>query len=96
MVIDHINGLKSDNRIVNLRNVSQSINTKNCKKSSNNTSGVNGVYWNRVVNKWEASMMVDYKKIVIGYFSNFEDAKEARNTSDIENGFYANHGKRFH
>lgn len=44
--IDHINGDSLDNRISNIRLVSQKINAQNSKMKSTNTSGVNGVVLN--------------------------------------------------
>jgi len=41
--IDHINGSSSDNRVGNLRVVSQAVNSRNQKKMKNNTSRVTGV-----------------------------------------------------
>jgi len=41
--IDHINGIRGDNRIANLRSVSVSENRKNMRISSMNTSGIQGV-----------------------------------------------------
>jgi hypothetical protein len=41
--IDHINGVRNDNRIENLREVSSSTNHRNQKKREDNVSGVNGV-----------------------------------------------------
>ena len=51
-VIDHINGKRSDNRIDNLRDVSQKINARNTKQphKNNKSSGVLGVSWDK--NKW--------------------------------------------
>lgn len=45
MVIDHINGDPWDNRIENLRMVTQKQNVQNAKKSKRNTSGTTRVYW---------------------------------------------------
>ena len=42
-VCDHLNGNNSDNRLENLRIVDVKLNTKNKKKSKNNTSGTTGV-----------------------------------------------------
>ena len=43
--IDHINGDRADNRLVNLRAVTRQENMKNRCLSKNNKSGTTGVYW---------------------------------------------------
>lgn len=72
--IDHINGVKYDNRIVNLREVSQSCNTKNCGNLASNKSGVKGVYWNRAGGKWRAQITVMGKKYELGSYGDFDEA----------------------
>lgn len=47
--IDHVNGDKLDNRLVNLRIIASEKNTRNSKRRSDNTSGIGGVY--RLTNK---------------------------------------------
>lgn len=44
-IVDHINGIKSDNRINNLRLVNEHQNVRNAKRYSNNTTGTVGVYF---------------------------------------------------
>ncbi len=46
-MIDHINGIRDDNRIENLRAVSNQENSRNVNKSTNNTSGYLGVCWDK-------------------------------------------------
>ena len=52
--VDHINRDKTDNRIVNLRNVSPAINTRNGSKSSRNNSGKVGVSYCETTQIWRA------------------------------------------
>ena len=53
-VLDHINGLRWDNRIENLRCVTRSVQNKNCQRRSNNTSGVTGVSYHSKQQVWSA------------------------------------------
>ena len=89
---DHINGDRSDNRLANLREVSESENRRNRGKYSNNTSGVTGVYWKKGANKWSAYIRTKGKPHHLGYFSFFEEAVKARKQAEIEHGFHPNHG----
>lgn len=75
--IDHINRIKNDNRIENLRDVSRSENKQNTLLNSANTSGFKGVSFKSELNKWYAQICLNKKKIHIGYFVNKEDAAKA-------------------
>lgn len=75
--IDHINRIRTDNRIANLREASRSENLQNTTLSASNKSGVKGVSFNTRVGKWVAQICVNKKKTHIGYFSKIEDAKQA-------------------
>lgn len=76
--IDHINEIKSDNRIVNLRDVDRCSNLRNqSNPQKNNKSGLRGVHWDRKKEKWVAQMSVSKKKIHLGYF---DDCNEAYKT----------------
>ena len=91
--IDHINHDGMDNRIENLRSVSNEENMKNRTLQSNNKSGVNGVSWFKNMNKWVAKIAVDNKDKHLGYFIDFNDAVRARKLAEIKFKFHANHGK---
>ena len=92
--IDHINGNRSDNRIENLRDVSQSCNSKNQKISTKNKSGVIGVCWNKAMGKWRSTIMSDKGvNIHIGYFSDLADATLERLEAELEYGYHKNHGR---
>jgi len=91
--IDHINGDRADNRWSNLRSVSRSVNAKNACLRSNNTSGQMGVFWAKQIGRWRAVIWVDGKRISLGCFIGFEDAKAARKDAEIKHGFHNNHGR---
>jgi hypothetical protein len=79
-MLDHINRIKSDNRIENLRIVSFSENRQNIGKLSNNKSGFKGVWFHKVNKNWCASISVDKKNCHIGSFATKEEAYEAYKT----------------
>jgi hypothetical protein len=88
--IDHINGVRDDNRIENLRDVGYVENARNAKKNSNNTSGFGGVMRNK--NSWVAVVSIGHKVRYLGTFKNFDDAVEARIKANTELGFTERHG----
>ena len=92
--IDHINGIRHDNRIKNLRDVSMVQNARNSAKSSRNTSGVCGVSWAKRENKWSAQITLNYKKKHLGFFDDIEAAAVARKAAEIKFGFSERHGKK--
>lgn len=79
--IDHINGEVSDNRLINLRQATRSLNCANRSILKSNTSGHKGVGWHKAVNKWVAKIGVDGKEIYLGAFSSKDDAIAAYTTA---------------
>lgn len=74
--IDHINGNKSDNRIYNLRCVTNATNHENVRKArSHNSTGVLGV--TKQGNRYVARIGVKGKYIHLGSFGNTDDASIA-------------------
>jgi hypothetical protein len=89
--IDHINGNRTDNRIANLRIATNTENSRNCKISKNNTSGVTGVTYHGVANKWLAQITVNRKNVYLGIFANKEDAiKTRKHAESLYFGGFAN------
>lgn len=88
--IDHINHDRSDNRIINLRDVPRTENAKNKSVHSHNTSGTTGV--GRTRGKWVAYIGTNGRHINLGVFADKESAVVARRNAEAEHGFHANHG----
>ena len=82
MVVDHINHNKLDNRKCNLRICTQSQNTMNKRKQSNNTSEYTGVYWYKARSKWRVYITVNGKRIDLGYYDNLEEAIKVRKQAE--------------
>lgn len=82
--VDHINGVRYDNRRSNLRACTASQNAMNKGMLSNNTSGVTGVYWHKRAGKWCAHIKVDYKKIYLGLFDDLSAAAAARKAAEVQ------------
>lgn len=76
--IDHINGIRDDNRIANLRAATKAINAQNKRIArADSESGILGVCWHKASNKWIAQIQVSGKKRHLGIFSNKFEAHEA-------------------
>lgn len=91
--VDHINHIRDDNRLVNLRFVTKLGNGRNQSISSRNTTDVTGVYFNKSQNKFMAQIRVNYQAIHLGYYDTLEEAAAARAEADLKFKFHANHGK---
>lgn len=84
--IDHINGIRADNRLENLREVSRAQNCRNARMKSNNTSGVTGVVPHK--GRWRA-----YVNLHLGIFDTIEEAAAARKAAEHRiGGYHPNHG----
>jgi len=75
--LDHINGIKSDNRICNLRLATDSQNDYNSKIPKNNKSGYKGVHPEKRTGKWYSQIQVNKKRICLGTFDTPEEARAA-------------------
>tara|TARA_R110000851_G_C12742854_1_gene531107 strand:+ start:57 stop:551 length:495 start_codon:yes stop_codon:yes gene_type:complete len=91
--IDHINGVRTDNRIENLRDVIPADNSKNRALGKSNKSGVIGVRWVHQHSRWTAQISVNGKNKALGYFKEKELAIKARLDAESEYGYHKNHGR---
>lgn len=91
--IDHINGVRDDNRMCNLRVVDSAENSKNQGRYKNNKSGVTGVLWHKSMAKWRSQIRINGREIHLGYFTDFDAAVAARKAADVKFGFHENHGR---
>jgi hypothetical protein len=100
--IDHIDGVKTDNRLDKLRPASNKINGRNQPMSSKNTSGVVGVArYNRKSGCWVAHINDNNGKGIkltnpdtgLQYFPDKIDAIYARHWAERDLGYHENHGR---
>lgn len=75
--IDHINCVRSDDRIINLREADRFENARNQPLRKNNTSGYKGVSWNKANKKWIAMLTYERKAKYLGSFDCPQKAYEA-------------------
>jgi hypothetical protein len=80
--IDHINRIKNDNRLENLRLADQSINMHNVDVRVGSKSGVAGVTWRADRKKWNARIKIGYKNFNLGLFDNIAAAVAARRDAE--------------
>lgn len=92
--IDHINGDKQDNRIVNLRDVTAAENRRNQRLRSNNNSGKIGVCYIPSRGNWRASITHDGQRVFLGSFASLSEAISARSAAEIQFGYHPNHGRQ--
>lgn len=75
--LDHINGVKTDNRLCNLRQATAQQNCMNQDIRKDNRSGAKGVTWHPQTQKWRASIKIGGKRISLGLHWTVEDASDA-------------------
>lgn len=91
--IDHINRIRDDNRIENIRNVDSSENNKNLPIRKDSKTGIIGVCWATRERRWRAVIFTGGKQTHLITTSNLLDAACARKSAEIEHGFHENHGR---
>lgn len=90
--VDHINGVRHDNRWENLRAATKAQNCQN-KNSKKGLSGIKGVHWHSQHKKWYVGVTVSGKNKFIGLFEDLEAAElVAILAREKYHGEFANHG----
>ncbi len=82
--IDHVNGIRDDNRISNLRLATVQQNCFNRSQPISKTSGVRGVSWSKSRKKWYAQIKRFYKSYSLGYYDSIEEASVAYRKAAME------------
>ena len=91
--IDHINGIKSDNFIGNLRPATNVTNQYNKKPQKSNTTGHKNIHWCNRSQRYIVSFRIKGKLLNFGSYKDFIDAKNIAIKKRIElHGEFANHG----
>lgn len=88
--IDHINGIKNDDRLINLRVATPSENSRN-RKTRGNETGVKGVQFTK--NRYIASVMVKGVYHYVGCFIDLNTAEAAvKSARERLHKEFTNHG----
>jgi hypothetical protein len=82
--VDHINGVRSDNRWCNLRLATQRQNSANQGLRTTNKSGIKGVSWEARRGSWRAQIVAGGKALFLGSFKTITEAKAARLAAEAE------------
>lgn len=76
-IIDHVDGNPLNNRIANLRDVSNSVNRQNLRKAMSGKFEPLGVCWDKKSERFRAQIKINSKQKHLGYFLTTEAAYAA-------------------
>ena len=74
LVVDHINNIKIDNRLINLQLITNRLNIS--KDVKNKSSKYTGVSYDKKNKKWRASITINKKQINLGRYNTQELARD--------------------
>lgn len=81
--LDHINRVRDDCRLVNLRLASRSENMQNSSLARNNSSGHKGISWSNTHQRWQVSITHQKRRLHLGYFHDVREAVSARKQAEV-------------
>lgn len=82
--IDHRNGVRSDNRVENLRSATKTENMRNRGLHRNSTTGVSGVHFDARKQRYRARIKIGGANKSLGFFKSLDDAAAARQRAEQE------------
>ena len=91
--IDHINHIKDDNRLSNLREVTHAENSRN-QSARDNSLGVAGIYYCKTKGKYISQIKLNGKRVYQRSFHCIDEAISQRKAKLLELGFHPNHGEK--
>lgn len=83
LIIDHINGIKTDDRLQNLRNVGPAENSRNRWLQANNKTGYNGVRLCKMSGRYISQITVDKELINLGRYKTARAAAAVREAAQL-------------
>lgn len=78
--VDHINGVRTDNRWCNLRHATRFCNMQNKKPHKDSSSKMKGVSWITKTKVWKSQVCLNRTTIYLGFYESELDAGLARLT----------------
>lgn len=75
MLIDHVDGDRSNNRLENLRPLSHQDNLRAYNKAKLRSNY--GIWWRKDIKKWRAGLKVNGRSVFLGQFAKRSQAKKA-------------------
>lgn len=92
--IDHVNHVRDDNRIANLRECTNAENRQNIRPEGYGASGLLGVYFrkDRVTRPWSSMITIGGRYKHIGFFDTPEEASVAYRAEKAKLHAFATHG----
>lgn len=90
--IDHIDGNSINNKIDNLREVTNIINSKNRCIQSNNTVGYHGITMHK--GRYRVRININGIRKSCGVYNTFEEAYKIRKELEKQYNYHINHGRK--